>query len=165
MRCINRAYDLKWWWTYTTSSSLSLSLLHAPSTPCLSSVANCVLSPASSPSNLSPSISASLTPFAMRNFSVSIFSILSACPPASCRSSSHRLPSSSPLSRRDKDLSAECWLSRRDCRAVEREVRESEMRERLSRSGAMWNWFVVSFRSAVGSSSKRTMVEIFLRVF
>lgn len=53
----------------------------------------------------------------------------------------------------------------RERRAVLRELSESLMRLKLSRSGAMWNWFVVSLRSAVGSSSKRTIVVVFLRVF
>jgi hypothetical protein len=48
------------------------------------------------------------------------------------------------LSRRERDLSAFCCAARRELRFEPSAERDEEMRARLSLSGAMWNWFVVS---------------------
>ena len=48
------------------------------------------------------------------------------------------------MSRRERDLSAFCCAARRELRFEPSAERDEEMRARLSLSGAMWNWFVVS---------------------
>ena len=130
--------------TYRTSSpSLSLPLL-PPSTPSLSKVFSCALSAANSPSNLSPSTSTSYALFATLNFSASSARISLACLPASCLFSSYSCWECRLLRRRERDLSAFCCAARRELRFEPSAERDEEMRARLSLSGAMWNWFVVS---------------------
>jgi hypothetical protein len=57
------------------------------------------------------------------------------------------------LRRRERALSAFCCAPRREARFELRALREEEMRERESLSGAMWNWFVVSEMSCSGGVS------------
>lgn len=60
------------------------------------------------------------------------------------------------MRRRERDLRAFCCAARRELRFDPRADREEEIRERLSLSGAMWNWLVVSEMSwevLVGSRS------------
>jgi hypothetical protein len=138
--------------TYKTSSpALSLPLL-PPSTPSLSKVSNSAFNAASSPSNLSPSTSTSYALFATLNFSASSAKISLACLPASCLFSSYSCCECRLLSRRERDLSAFCCAARRELRFEPSAEREEEMRARLSLSGAMWNWFVVSEMSWEGVS-------------
>lgn len=48
-------------------------------------------------------------------------------------------------------MSAFCCAARREDRFEPRAFNEDEMRVRLSLSGAMWNWFVVSEMSCEGA--------------